>query len=143
MAARKLSPGQALTLEIFNDLVSSVQAIEKANVQDILLGYKIKGVDRRLNQIAVVADTVAKQWTAKQSEDTVTVKLGKMFKGAPVVTMSVKVKSESSVPLIAILKEVSAQDFKVKLFLPEEFAKKGVKRFNYEVSFIAIGVERD
>lgn len=143
MAARKLSPGQALTLEIYNDLVSSVQAIEKANLQDALTGYKIKGVDRRINQIAIVADVVAKQWSPGAKEESVTVKLGKMFKGSPVVTVSVKTKSDSDVPMILNLREVTAEEFRIKLHLPEEYQKLGKKRFNYELSFIAIGVERD
>lgn len=143
MAARKLSPGQALTLEIYNDLVSSVQAIERANLQDALTGYKIKGVDRRINQIAIVADVVAKQWNPGSKEESVTVKLGKMFKGSPVVTVSVKTKSDSDVPMILNLREVTAEEFRIKLHLPEEYQKLGKKRFNYELSFIAIGVERD
>lgn len=143
MTARKIAPGQALTLEIYNDLVSSVQAIESANLQDALMGYKIKGVDRRINQIAIVADVVAKQWNPGSKEEAVTVKLGKMFKGSPVVTVSVKTKSDSDVPLIINLREVSAQEFKLKLHLPEEYQQLGKKRFNYELSYIAIGVERD
>ena len=143
MTARKLSPGQALTLEIYNDLVSSVQAIERANLQDALTGYKIKGVDRRINQIAIVADVVAKQWNPGSKEESVTVKLGKMFKGSPVVTVSVKTKSDADVPMILNLREVTAQEFKIKLHLPEEYQKLGKKRFNYELSYIAIGVERD
>lgn len=143
MTARKISPGQALTLEIYNDLVSSVQAIERANLQDALTGYKIKGVDRRINQIAIVADVVAKQWNPGSKEESVTVKLGKMFKGSPVVTVSVKTKSDSDVPMILNLREVTAQEFKIKLHLPEEYQKLGKKRFNYELSYIAIGVERD
>ena len=143
MTARKLSPGQALTLEIYNDLVSSVQAIERANLQDALTGYKIKGVDRRINQIAIVADVVAKQWNPGSKEEAVNVKLGKMFKGSPVVTVSVKTKSDADVPMILNLREVTAEEFKVKLHLPEEYQKLGKKRFNYELSYIAIGVERD
>ena len=143
MTARKLSPGQALTLEIYNDLVSSVQAIEKANIPDILTGFKIKGVDRRINQIAIVADTVSKQWQPKDKESRVSVKFGKICKGSPVVTVSVKTKSDADVPLILNLREVSAEEFKVKLHLPEEYQKLGNKRFNYELSYIAIGVERD
>lgn len=143
MTARKISPGQALTLEIYNDLVSSVQAIERANLQDVLTGYKIKGVDRRINQIAIVADVVAKQWNPGSKEESVTVKLGKMFKGSPVVTVSVKTKSDADVPMILNLREVTSQEFKIKLHLPEEYQKLGKKRFNYELSYIAIGVERD
>lgn len=144
MAVRKLTPGQALTLEVYNDLVSSVQAIEKANVQDINIGYKIKGVNRRLNQIAIVADTVAKQWPAGQKEDVSVIKLGKMFKGSPVVVANVKTRGEGNdVPMILSLREVTGQEFRCKLHIPEEYANLGKKKFNYEISFIAIGVERD
>jgi hypothetical protein len=144
MSARKLTPGQALTLEIYNDLVSSVQAIEKVDVQDINVGYRIKGVDRRLNQIAIVADTISRQWPSGAKDETITIKLRKMFKGAPVVTASVKTRGEGSdVPMMLSLREVTAQEFRCKLYVPQEFAAATKKKFNYEISFIAIGVERD